>query len=286
MSDKPTIFIASSSEATPVAEAVNIKLDQEMRVKLWTNAFDLSSVTITTLIKKANEVDYAIFVFHPDDKLLIREKEHNATRDNVILELGIFIGKLGLEKCFILLPNSPEKVFRLPSDLAGVTATFYNAEEIDLVDAVTVCCAKIKQQVRTLEIDKKKTDSISEVDILKQQINKSQSQVWNMGHEIQSAREQSQSLLESIKHLFYSIAKPATPMEIKNWEDGASTTYLKEIKIPKNNVYFVDKDVIIPSFFGVNAISIIVGKGVNIYGYDKLSHNRIYYMDGFRSISR
>ena len=47
-------------------------------------------------------VNFAIFVFHPDDKSLIREKEYDTVRDNVILELGMFIGTLGLEKCFIL----------------------------------------------------------------------------------------------------------------------------------------------------------------------------------------
>jgi predicted nucleotide-binding protein len=118
MSDKPTIFIASSSEALSVAEAVHIKLEQEMRVKLWENAFDLSSITITTLIGKTKEADYAVFVFHPDDKTIVREKEYGSVRDNVVLELGMFIGALGLEKCFILVPKSVESTFRLPTDLA------------------------------------------------------------------------------------------------------------------------------------------------------------------------
>ena len=67
MSDKSTIFIASSSEAISITEVVHIKLEQEMRVKLWENAFDLSSITITTLINKTKEADYAVFVFHTDD---------------------------------------------------------------------------------------------------------------------------------------------------------------------------------------------------------------------------
>ncbi|WP_341580827.1 TIR domain-containing protein [Marinobacter metalliresistant] len=94
MSNKPTVFIASSSEAISVAEAVHIKLEQELRVRLWENAFDLSSVTITTLIDKTKEADYSVFVFHPDDKSIIRNTEYSAVRDNVVLELGMFIARI------------------------------------------------------------------------------------------------------------------------------------------------------------------------------------------------
>lgn len=286
MSDKPTVFIASSSEAISVAEAVHIKLEQEMRVKLWENAFDLSSITITTLISKTKEADYAVFVFHPDDKTLIREKEYTSVRDNVVLELGMFIGALGLEKCFILVPKSAETTFRLPTDLAGVTASFYDDQEPDLTDSVTGSCAKIKQSVKKLEATKTKTETTSEAEALREQLNNTQSQIWNMNHDIQRANEQSQSLLKSIKHHFFSVAKPATPAEIKAWEDGAEASYLKEVKLRDHDVYFVDKDVIIPPLHGASSISVIVAAGAKVYGIDKWSHNRIYYMDGFRTDAR
>jgi len=286
MSDKPTVFIASSSEAISVAEAVHIKLEQEMRVKLWENAFDLSSITITTLINKTKEADYAVFVFHQDDKTLIREKEYSSVRDNVVLELGMFIGALGLERCFILVPKSAEKTFRLPTDLSGVTATFYDDDECDLTDAVTGSCAKIKQSVKRLQSEKTKTETTSEAEILRQQLQNTQSQIWSMNHDIQSAKEQAQSLLESIKHNFFSVAKPATPAELKAWEDGAKASYLKDVKIRDYNVYFIDKDVIIPPLHGAGSISVIVASGVKIHDPDRRSHNNIYYMDGFRTDAR
>ncbi len=283
MSDKPSVFIASSSEAISVAEAVHIKLEQEMRVKLWENAFDLSSIAITTLIGKTKEADYAVFVFHADDKTLIREKEYSSVRDNVVLELGMFIGALGLEKCFILVPKSAGTTFRLPTDLAGVTASFYDDQDLDLTDAVTGSCAKIKQSVKKLEASKNKRETTSEAEILRQQLHNAQSKIWSMNHDIQRANEQSQSLLESIKHHFFSFAKPATPAEIKAWEDGAKESYLKEVKIRDHDVYFVDRDVVIPPLHGASSISLIVATGVKVYGIDKWSHNDIYYMDGFRS---
>lgn len=283
MSDQPTVFIASSSEALPVAEAVHIKLDTELRPKLWENAFDLSSMTITTLISKTKEADYAVFVFHPDDKSLIREKEYSSVRDNVILELGMFIGALGLEKCFILVPKSSESTFRLPTDLAGITASFYDDQDVDVSDAVTSSCAKIKQIIKKLESKETVIATTTESGVLKEQLSHAQSQLWMVNHDVQRTKEQSQSLLESIKSHFFSIAKPATPREVKFWEDRAKESYLKEIKVREHNVYFVDKDVIIPPLHGVDSISIIVAKGIRVYGVDKWSHNSIYYMDGFRT---
>src|SRR5690606_18070246 len=162
----------------------------------------------------------------PDDKSFIRDSEYNTVRDNVVLELGMFIGALGLEKCFILVPKSVETVFRLPTDLAGVTASFYDDQEPDLTDAVTGCFAQKKQDIKKLELKKTKIESTSETEILRQQLNHTQSQIWSMNHDIQRAQEQAQSLLESIKSHFFSVAKPATPAEIKSWEEGAKASYL------------------------------------------------------------
>jgi hypothetical protein len=286
MSEKPTIFIASSSEGSSVAEAVHIKLEREYSPKLWDNAFDLSSMTITTLIQKTKEADYAVFVFHPDDKAIIRDQEYSSVRDNVVLELGMFIGSLGLEKCFLLVPNSSEATFRLPTDLAGVTASFYDEQDLDISNAVTGSCAKIKQAIKKLELKKTEIATTTESDILKKALSDAQSQLWRINNDVQHASEKSQSLLESIKSHFFSIAKPATPAELKLWEDGAKDSYLKDVKIREYNVYIVDQDIIIPPLHGASAISVIVAKDVRVHGIDKWSHNSIYYMDGFRTDAR
>ncbi len=285
MADKPTIFIGSSSEAEAVAEAVLIKLDKDYRPKIWANAFDLSSITITTLINRTKEVDYAVFVFHPDDQALIRGEEYYTVRDNVLLELGMFIGSIGLERCFILVPKSSEKTFRLPSDLAGVTASYYDDLDQQYTDAVTSSCAKIKQSISQIESQKNKTISTSEVDILTTQVNALHSQIWSLTHDLQSANEKAFTSTETIRQFFFSIAKPATPAEIKSWEDGATKSQLKEVKIDRSDVYYVDQDVIIPSLHGASSISIIVAAGVKVYCVDRWSHNTIYYMDGFRTDS-
>jgi hypothetical protein len=285
MNNLPNVFIASSSEGISIAEAVSIKLEYEAQVKLWDNAFDLSSVTISSLIKRADDSDYGVFVFHKDDETSIRGNTYSSVRDNVLFELGIFIGSLGIDKCFILIPRSKESEFRLPTDLAGVTMTSYDDSIDDMVDAVSTSCAKVKQAIKKLESAKIVPAEANEstVEVLTRQLNNAESQIWQMTHQNERSQEKATQLISYIKNHFFNVAKPATPAEIQAWETGAKDSYLKEVKIMNNNIYYIDCDVVIPPMHGADSISVIVAKGVRVSGIDKWSHNSIYYMDGFRA---
>lgn len=69
---KPRLFIASSKESLDVAEAVNANIDYDFEVTIWKNGtFQLSSNTIDDLVKKSSTVDFALFIFTPDDISLI-----------------------------------------------------------------------------------------------------------------------------------------------------------------------------------------------------------------------
>ena len=103
-----------------------------------------------------------------------------------------------------------------------------------------------------------------------------------MTHDLQLTQEEYQSVVESIKHHFFSVAKPATPAEIKAWEDGAKKSYLKEVKIRTHSCYYADRDIVIPPLYGAGSVSVIVASGVRVFA-DRRSHNEIYYMDGFRT---
>lgn len=144
---KPRLFIASSVESLPIAEAINVNLDYDFEVTIWkSGTFKLSSSTIDDLVKKSSAVDFALFIFTPDDISLIRDKREHVVRDNVLFELGLFIGAIGKERSFIIKPRNIE--LHLPTDLLGVTPADYesNRSDGDLTSATNRACSLIKQE--------------------------------------------------------------------------------------------------------------------------------------------
>ncbi|MDC3188809.1 nucleotide-binding protein [Pseudoalteromonas elyakovii] len=148
---KPRIFIASSVESLDVAEAVNVNLDHEFEVTLWKNGtFKLSSSVIDDLVEKSSFVDFALFIFAPNDIATIRSRSEHVVRDNVIFEMGLFVGAIGKSRSFILKPRDAE--MHLPTDLLGVTPADYDARrsDSDLVSATNRACTLIKSEVERL----------------------------------------------------------------------------------------------------------------------------------------
>ena len=109
---KPRVFIGSSSEAKKVAEAIHRNLDHDCFCEIWTHGiFGVGTYPLEALIEQANKADYAIMVLHPDDVTRSRGKQSQAPRDNVIFELGLFIGKLGKGRtCFVAPRENPRKI--------------------------------------------------------------------------------------------------------------------------------------------------------------------------------
>lgn len=147
---KPRIFIASAVESLDVADAFNVNLDHQAEVTVWKHGFNLSQNTIDSLVKMAESVDFAIFIFTPDDIAEIRNQQKHIVRDNVVFELGLFVGTLGKERCFIVKPRDTDLHF--PTDLLGLTPADYNGERSDrnLEAAVNHPCVLIKKEVANL----------------------------------------------------------------------------------------------------------------------------------------
>lgn len=148
---KPRLFIASSVESLPIAEAVNVNLDHDFEVTIWKNGtFKLSSTTIEDLVEKSSTVDFALFIFAPDDITTIKNRNEHVVRDNVIFEMGLFVGAIGKSRSFVLKPRDVD--MHLPTDLLGVTPADFDANRSDgdLVSATNRACSLIKSEVGRL----------------------------------------------------------------------------------------------------------------------------------------
>jgi len=116
---KPRIFIGSSGEGLNVATYIKHKLVKvDFEPYLWTDdIFKANNSVLETLLKEASLFDFGILVATKDDYTTKREKEFQTPRDNIIFEFGIFLGRLGTNRAFVLQEEGSE----LPSDLYGIT---------------------------------------------------------------------------------------------------------------------------------------------------------------------
>lgn len=147
---RPAVFIGSSKEGLPIAEHIQVNLDFDCEVTLWSQGiFGLSHGTLESLVNKMGSFDFAVLVLTQDDLIDSRASTQPAPRDNVILELGICIGSLGRRRTFLVYDRN--KSLKLPSDLAGVTpATFQEHSSGNLSAALGAPCTLIKNTIREL----------------------------------------------------------------------------------------------------------------------------------------
>ena len=150
---QPRVFIGSSLESKALAESLQVLLEPETACQVWDQGIhDLSAGFLESLTDKARDFDFAVFVFGPDDLAQIRGVEEFMTRDNVVFETGLFMGALGRDRIFWLVPERVDG-FHLPTNLLGVTAARYDIERFrqDGRPALGKAAALIKEAIRRVD---------------------------------------------------------------------------------------------------------------------------------------
>lgn len=144
----PTVFIASSLESLPVARAIQENLDYSFEPVVWDqDVFKPSMHALDALQTAARTYEYAVFVLTPDDTVILRKNRRSIPRDNLLFELGLFIGALGSKRCFMVVPRDTEKL-HLPTDLLGVVYADYDPHRERLTAALGAACTKIASAIQ------------------------------------------------------------------------------------------------------------------------------------------
>jgi hypothetical protein len=156
---KPSLFIGSSSEGLEFARAVRSLLDHDAETRLWDEGYvNPGSTFIDKLVKDLPRFDFAVLVLTPDDLVSSRDVATFGPRDNVIFELGLFMGRLGRARTFML--HQTDAKLKIPTDLSGVTAATYDwpREDRSHRSAVGAACDSIREVVRDLGVSDLKTN--------------------------------------------------------------------------------------------------------------------------------
>jgi hypothetical protein len=146
---KPPFFIAASDEGQEIARALHAALEHEAEVTLWDQNFlKPSAVALQVLEAALHTFGFAAFIFAPDDVVSMRKRSLNGARDHVAFELGLFVGRLGKERVFIVMPRDVE--LPLPTDALGVTPFIYDADspEGDLRKSLGPASTQLRMALR------------------------------------------------------------------------------------------------------------------------------------------
>jgi CRP/FNR family transcriptional regulator, cyclic AMP receptor protein len=150
--ERPKVFIISSAEALDPAYEVATQLERVALCTVWTNGvFFAGGYTLEALERAVLQSDFAVAIAQPDDIVETRKSIHSTVRDNVVFELGLFMGHLTRHRAILLHPRVDD--LKLPSDLHGLTLVSYEANKAeDLSARLTPACNHIRKLIQSLGV--------------------------------------------------------------------------------------------------------------------------------------
>lgn len=123
------VFIGSSSEHFETARYLQSELEKftGCEATCWDqDVFRLSTYALESISTAAQQSDFAVLLATPDDTTSKRGLSEPSPRDNVIFELGLFMGVLGRERTFLVADRTDQNL-QLPSDFSGLTYAWFKS---------------------------------------------------------------------------------------------------------------------------------------------------------------
>jgi CRP/FNR family transcriptional regulator, cyclic AMP receptor protein len=150
--ESPRLFIISSAEALSVAYEVATQLERVALPTVWAHGtFFAGQYTLEALENAVGQSDFAVAIAQPDDLVESRQLSQPTVRDNVIFELGLFMGHLSRHRAILLHPRVSN--LKLPSDVNGLTLVSYaTGKPEDLSARLTAPCHEIRKIIQRLGV--------------------------------------------------------------------------------------------------------------------------------------
>ncbi len=127
---KKRIFIGSSSEELELAKTAKSILERDFDVTIWndsvwdTSIFRINNNFLNDLLRASLQFDFGILIGTTDDEVKYRGNSVMQPRDNVLFELGLFIGRLGLSNCAFVI----DKELKVLTDITGISLSRFEKD--------------------------------------------------------------------------------------------------------------------------------------------------------------
>lgn len=150
--EAPKLFIISSSEAKAIAYGVRAGLEHDVFSRVWDDGvFFAGGYPLEALELQVAESDFAVAIAEADDIVDSQGTRAPTVRDNVLFELGLFMGKLTRYRTILVHPKV--KDLKLPSDLQGLTLVSYEpGDDATLPARLEPACGQIRTLVKKLGV--------------------------------------------------------------------------------------------------------------------------------------
>jgi hypothetical protein len=152
---RPKVFVGSSSEARDIVSQLLASIGHCAIAEPWwaAPAFTLENTTIEGLLTAIMSYDHAIFLMSGDDLTTSRNATLLTARDNVLFEMGLFIGQLGRERVTVIVQQAKDgPELKIPSDLAGVTMPRIKSTSETMVAEVERIAPKLCARIRNANL--------------------------------------------------------------------------------------------------------------------------------------
>jgi CAP12/Pycsar effector protein, TIR domain len=156
----PRIFIGSSSESIDVARSLSSILSNSgYRTELWNSGVFVAGETyIESLERALMECDFALLIVTADDISVSRGNTSISPRDNVLFELGLFMGVLGRRRALMVVQR--DATLKIPTDLLGLSAVTFRRDSVQPLRKTLDATALEIEEVIKRELALMREDSV------------------------------------------------------------------------------------------------------------------------------
>ena len=157
---KPRIFICSTRNSPEILEAVYKNLEDRFHPYPWEPKATLSSASNFEYFETiAREMDACIFIIGSEDEFLLKGEDTTAYSDSILFKMGYYMGKLGVNRCFLLFPDDDS--VKIPSDFIKSAIGFYDPTHPYPSTAVRTFCNMVVDRVEQLPTYHPKTNELN-----------------------------------------------------------------------------------------------------------------------------